>query len=345
MSFDTILGQEHAVRVLQGALSAGKVPHAYLFEGPPGVGKRLAARSLALALNCQDGGADACGACSDCRKIGADVHPDVRWLGLPEGKRRIPIESVREQERWLTVGPHEGRAKVLVIEPAEQMSDAAANALLKTLEEPRPGSFVVLVTAAASSLLPTVRSRCQRVRFGALPVAIVERLLAGQGLAPEEARVLAALSGGSLDRAMACAGEDIDGRLGRVLSLLEGAAGTTPGPGLDVSAALRGEREEALAVLDLALLVLHELLRLRAGGGTEGEAPGLREWLGERFDALVRGGDTLDAARGVAAVNRAMTAMQRNNMNPQLAVEGALLAMRGRTAIGAGWDRIGAGAR
>jgi DNA polymerase-3 subunit delta' len=345
MSFDAILGQEHAVRVLQGALASGKVPHAYLFEGPPGVGKRLAARTLALALNCRSSGPDACGACSDCRKIGSDVHPDVRWLGLPEGKRRIPIEAVREQERWLAIGAHEGLAKLLVIEPADQLSDAAANALLKTLEEPRAGSFIVLVTAAASALLPTVRSRCQRVRFAALPTGVVERLLEGQGLAPEEARVLAALSGGSLDRALSWAGEDIDGRLDRVLSLLEGAAGTTPGPGLDVTGALRGEREEATAVLELALRVLHELLWLRTGGLADGAGSGLGERLGPRFEALAGAGGIEEAARGVAAVNRALTAMQRNNMNPQLAVEGALLAMRGRATIGAGWDRIGAGGR
>jgi DNA polymerase-3 subunit delta' len=345
MSFEAILGQAHAVRVLRGALASGKVPHAYLFEGPPGVGKRLAARALALALNCREGGADACGACLDCRKIASDNHPDVRWLGLPEGKRRIPIEAVREHERWLALGPHEGRAKLLVIEPAEQLSEAAANALLKTLEEPRPGSFVVLVTAAASALLPTVRSRCQRVRFAALPAETVERLLVAGGRAPEEARALAALSGGSLDRAAACAGEDLDARLGRVLSLLEGAVGTTPGPGLDVSASLRGDREEATRVLELALFVLREILGRRAGDASATGAAGLRQRLGRRFDDLTAAGDVTDAARGIAAVNRALTAMQRNNMNPQLAVEAALTAMRGRRAGGAGWDRIGAGAR
>jgi DNA polymerase-3 subunit delta' len=341
MGFGEIRDQDSAVVALTRAVETDKVPHAYLFEGPAGVGKRLTARALALALNCEERGADSCGVCEGCRKITAGVHPDVRWLTLTEGKRRIPIDAVREAERWIAVRPHEGLAKVLIVEPAEQMSDQAANALLKTLEEPRPGSFLVLVTARASSLLPTVRSRCQRIRFGPLDRGTVADLLVLQGAAPEEADLVAALSEGSLERAAGFLGDELGDRIDRAMTLAEGAVDRLPLDGMSVAASMRGDRDEVLAVLELLLVVLDEVLWVGSGAGSDGAGRGLAERLGDRFERLVAGMPNARAAQSIAAAQRAVAGIERNNMNPQLAVEGVLMAMRGRGDRGTGWGRIG----
>jgi len=338
MGFGEVKDQQAAVAALTRALAAGKVPHAYLFEGPAGVGKLLTARALATALNCEAGGADGCGACESCRKIAAAVHPDVRWLTIPEGKRRIPIEAVREAERWIAVRPHEGRAKVLIVEPAEQMSEQAANALLKTLEEPRPGSFLVLVTARASALLPTVRSRCQRVRFGPLERETVEGILVERGAAPEEAALVAALSEGSVERAAGFLGDELDGRIARVMGLAEGAADDLPLDAMSIAGSLRGDREETLAVLELLLVVFDEVLWVGAGNDV---GRGVAGRLGARFERLTQRLTTQRTAHGIAAIQRAISGIERNNMNPQLAVEGVLMAMRGRGDAAAMWGRIG----
>jgi DNA polymerase-3 subunit delta' len=228
MRFSEIRDQEQAAATLERAIASGKVAHAYLFVGPRGVGKRMTARILAAALCCDGAAPLPCGACAHCRKIAASTHPDVRFLGAPEGKHRIPIEAVREAERWLAVSPHEARAKILVVDPAEEMTDAAANAILKTLEEPRSGSFIVLVTSAASALLPTVRSRCQIVRFRPLGDETVASILAAEGADPETARVAARLSGGSLERARQQSGEELGELLRIVEEMLSASSEKTP---------------------------------------------------------------------------------------------------------------------
>jgi len=341
MGFAEVRDQDFAVAALTRALQTGKVPHAYLFEGPAGVGKRLTASLWAMALNCENEGTEACGVCESCRKTAGRVHPDVRWLSVPEGKRRIPIEAVRESERWIAVRPHEGRSKVLIVEPAEQMSDQAANALLKTLEEPRPGSFLALVTSRASSLLPTVRSRCQRLRFGPLNRETVAEILVEQGAAPAEAELVASLSGGSVERGAGYLGEELTERIERVMALAEGATSQLPLDGMAVAAGLRGDRDEVLAVLELLVVVLDEVLWVSSSSGAVELDRGLANRFGERLRRLVDSCTTARAAKSVAAAHRAIAGIERNNMNPQLAVEGVLMALRGHGGGDAGWGRIG----
>jgi DNA polymerase III subunit delta' len=316
MRFSDIRDQDQAVATLERAIGSGKVPHAYLFVGPKGVGKRFTARILAAALCCDGPVPRPCGSCGHCRKIAAGTHPDVRNLEVPADKRKIPIEAVREAERWIGVSPHEARAKILVVDPAEEMTDAAANAILKTLEEPRSGSFIVLVTAAASALLPTVRSRCQIVRFRPLAPGTTGAILEAEGVEPEVARSAAALSGGSLDRARQHSGEELAELLEIVSELTSAASEKTPSRALHAAERLRGDRQKTTAALELALTVLDD--RLAAEAASVGEI-----------------------TAQIAAVHRALAAMDRNNMNPQLALEGVIMAARGRRGLDAGWYRIG----
>ncbi|MCP4601036.1 MAG: DNA polymerase III subunit delta' [Proteobacteria bacterium] len=333
MRFAEIRSQEAAVDTLRRALAARKVPHAYLFSGPPGVGKHIAAQTLAMALNCRENGDDACGICLSCSKVLRKVQPDVFEVGLPEKGRRIPIDTVRDLERRLAFKPHEGRAKVAIIDPADLMTEPAANALLKTLEEPRQGSFLVLISSRVSSLLATVRSRCQLVRFRPLPEKIVADLLEAQGVDPMEAAMVAALSGGSMEQAAAYLSEELDSRIEAVFQILESALEQTPNKGFKVAASLSRKRNEVLSLLDLLTIVLSEVLWLGTHPGDVGESV-LVQRLGERLLKIAHGISVSRATGFIAVTHRTIQRILNNNMNPQLALENVVISMRGRADEG-----------
>lgn len=234
----TVRAQATAVDTLRRALAANRVHHAYLFDGPDGVGKERAALGLAQALVCErraPGSADACGVCRACVRAvprpgeGRPLHPDVvvleRGLYDPAAIGRPSPETKDlsiHQVRALVLArasfpPLEGRAKVFIVRRAEELNLQAANALLKTLEEPGPSTHFVLLSAMADSLLPTIRSRTQRVRFGPLPDDVVAELLAAQG-APNPAAI-AALAGGSMAHAILLSDPEASARREEFVSL------------------------------------------------------------------------------------------------------------------------------
>lgn len=169
LTLSEVRGQERVVAILQRALQSDRLAQAYLFAGPKGCGKHTTGLALAMALNCQSAPNVGCHECDSCCKIAEGNHPDVRTLA-PEGKLdRIPIDTIRKQViPSLAMPPHEGKARVFLIEEAASMQGPAANALLKTLEEPPPRTHFILGSVAPVQLLPTIRSRCQRVNFQAL---------------------------------------------------------------------------------------------------------------------------------------------------------------------------------
>lgn len=204
-----ILGHRRPIERLWNALARDALHHAYLFEGPEGVGKHLVATRLAQAANCEDPGEDPpCGVCPSCRAIAAGTFTDVVEVG-PDPERKTPIitvDQVREVVRQVGYHRYNGKRRFVIVDPAEAMQASGANALLKTLEEPPEGTGFVLVANHASALLPTIVSRCQRVRFSAVPEDDVEAWLRGRGV--EEAGALARAS---------------MGRPGAALTLAEGA--------------------------------------------------------------------------------------------------------------------------
>lgn len=199
----TILGQERAIGMIRRAVRADRLHHANLFHGPAGVGKHTTARALAAWMNCTGravDGDDACGACRSCRLMESGNHPDMVEV-KPDGQY-IKIDQVRAVQQLTRFRPHEAKRRVILIDQAEALREEAANALLKTLEEPTGETVFFLVTSQPHLLLSTIRSRCQPVQFAALRAADVSKLLVSQGVDAVEAERVARLSEGSVSRAM-----------------------------------------------------------------------------------------------------------------------------------------------
>jgi DNA polymerase-3 subunit gamma/tau len=177
-TFGEVVGQEHVKELLTAALQADRTGHAYLFSGPRGVGKTTTARLLAMALNCENGDPTArpCGACEACRAIRGGHHPDVVELDAASNNS---VEDVRELRERVRLASLRGGTRVWILDEAHMLSAAAANALLKTLEEPPPGLVFVLATTEPERLPPTVLSRCQHFRFRRLSVPEIAGKLAG----------------------------------------------------------------------------------------------------------------------------------------------------------------------
>jgi DNA polymerase-3 subunit delta' len=169
MRFKDFIGNAKVVERLRNKLRQGRFPHALIFSGPEGVGKRTCALMLAKALNCLESGPDDfCDACNQCRKINTGVHPDVLMIGLEEDAAEIKIPQIRELLVTLGLRALEGSHKIFIIDPADAMNLSAANALLKGLEEPPEDSHFVLLSSSPQALPVTVRSRCQTYAFAPL---------------------------------------------------------------------------------------------------------------------------------------------------------------------------------
>lgn len=350
MRLEQLIGQEQAVTVLQRAIATARVPHAYLFEGPPGIGKRSAAVGLAMALNCQAADSSprgvACGVCESCRRIAEGLHPDVVTFA-PDGTQ-IVMEQAQEIVSLGQRRPHEGRARVIIVDSAEALNANASNCLLKTLEEPSPGTHLVLITAAPDRLLGTIRSRTQRVRFRRVPARELLALGAGRGMAAGAAQVAAVVADGSVSRflELSTATEDLTAR-DATTALREAARGRGIGVILDAAVAL-GDKEskqrlpEALSLLgrvyrDALVTVAGapELAVLGGGSGTDGGGDGCVEQ-SPPADAEGPGHSALALplqlsmpalGRALAAVVEADAALA-GNVNAVMALERLLLNLR-----------------
>lgn len=330
-----VRAQDAAVGTLRRGLAAGRVHHALLFDGPPGVGKELAAFGLAQALVCERRGAGddrACGVCSACKRAmppkdpaGLPLHPDVVLLerGLHEpariGRRTPETQEISiDQVRALVLaraafGPHEGRAKVFVIRRAEELSTSAANALLKTLEEPGDRTHFVLLTQNRDWLMPTILSRTQRVRFGHLPDDVVLALLRERGVPAEGAADAARLAAGSFEAALELVDE---GALADKRAFVEAAL-----------AAL--DDKSSLPLVDLAE---QEKKDARGRGALAVKLAALAAALHGRATSAIAEGRA--SAREIEVLTRqhalVLEAIVRldGNASPQLVVESTWIAMR-----------------
>jgi len=202
LSFANLLGHEGAKALLQSAFARHKVGHAYLFRGPAGVGKKRSAFTMAKYIHCRRPIAkDVCNGCIACKKVESDSHPDLMKV-LPDGAF-IKINQIRDLQPFLAFPPLESDYRVIVLVDVHTMRHEAANALLKTLEEPPPNTLLILTADEATKLLPTIVSRCQVVPFHRLPDPLVVKLvLARAEITREEALLLATVSDGSPGKAL-----------------------------------------------------------------------------------------------------------------------------------------------
>ncbi|MCK4508727.1 MAG: DNA polymerase III subunit delta' [Desulfuromonadales bacterium] len=266
MTFDQILGHERQKEILRRALANGRVAHAYLFSGPDGIGKRLMAMAMARAIVCLE--QRGCGHCLACRKIDHQNHPDLHILE-PDGKS-IKIEQIRSFQRELNLKPLEAPRKICMIEEADTMTVGAANALLKTLEEPRGDTLLILLSAQPNRLLETIRSRCQPLPFTRHPNSRIQAELEKQlGIDSTESHVLAALSEGSFKKAF---GKDRELYLEQRRELLKTLTGLSSGsilPILDFAEKLAADKTILPDILEIFQAFYRDVLMTLHGRSDE----------------------------------------------------------------------------
>ena len=201
-TFSEIVGQNYAVNFLKKVIQKKRLSHAYLFYGPKGVGKETSAYALISGLFCKNPkNGEACKSCISCKKIIKNIHPDLKII-FPE-KKEILISQIRSIMEFIKYRPIEAPYQIILISPAEKMNKQAANALLKSLEEPPPYTVFILISENQSQLLPTITSRCQFVRFNPIPSEIIEEYLKNYyQFEPEVAKTISQISQGSIGMAI-----------------------------------------------------------------------------------------------------------------------------------------------
>jgi DNA polymerase-3 subunit delta' len=266
LSFDEIAGHDRPVTILKRALANKTLAHAYLFSGGEGIGKKMTALSLAAAVNCRNSGlSGGCGVCPSCRMISALSHPDVHILAADGDE--IKIDQVRQTQADLALKPFEGAKKILIVDGAESMNPSSANAFLKTLEEPPGETLIVLISPLPQSLLPTIRSRCQEIRFLPLPRPILaQELMRKRGLSEENAWFLAALAQGSLGSGLAMDVEQEKAKREELMALWSGLAQMNEGDMLAQAEVFSKDRQRLERLIDIGVEWLRDALVFRVTG-------------------------------------------------------------------------------
>jgi DNA polymerase III subunit delta' len=321
--FRSIVGHRRLIALLSRAVARGTLPPALLLAGPAGVGKRRTAMAVAMAVNCTNPVTtpelerDACGECPACRRIDRGVHPDVIVLE-PGDSGTIKIDEVRDVVSRAGYRPFEARRRVVIIDEADALVAQAQNALLKTLEEPPSASVFILVSSMPDALLSTVRSRCPRLRFGALSAAeVAEVLIRDHEYAEADARAAAADADGSIGRALSAESADLTEARDAAQRLLERAANVSdPARRLDVVKDLTGKKSSGGGERDQLAACLRALASLLRDLGLLASRADERSLANTDLRGqLARLSATYDADRSVRAyqaVDRALAALERN---------------------------------
>lgn len=337
MPFRTIVGHSRLLSLLSRVIARDSMPPAVLLAGPPGVGKRLTAIAIAQAINClQPQSAkgferDACGECASCRRIARGIHPDVIVVE-PGDMGTIKIEQLRDVIDRSQYRPFEGRRRVVIIDEADAAGDDAQSALLKTLEEPPSASVFILVSSMPDALLPTVLSRCPRLRFSPLtPTEVARALVQDHGYSEPEARIAAAESDGSIGRALESRSDDLtEARDAAQRILEETARNTDPVRRINLARALadgKGSPAEERNRLAVRLRSLGSLLRDVGIIATRADRAMLANTdLEKLLEKLASSFDAQRSMRAYAAVDRALAALDRN-ASPKVVADWLLLEL------------------
>jgi DNA polymerase-3 subunit delta' len=319
-----IIGHRRLTSLLARAVERESLPPTLLFAGPPGVGKWAVARAVAQAFNCLEPvrsptdhlAIDACGKCRACDRLARGVHVDV-FAVQPDERASIKIDVIREVLSHTSFRPFEGKRRFVLIREADTLETSAQNSLLKSLEEPPPGTSFILTTAVPGALLPTVRSRCMRLRFGRLTSSeVAVALVRDHERSEGEALETAPLADGSIGQALALADNDLTAFREAAMRLLQQTAGRA-----DTQTRLQAAsvlysggkkertREDLAVVLRLVASMLRDVEAINAGAD---RAVLANPVLAGDLESLARA-FTGDRARDAfGAVDRALTALERN---------------------------------
>ncbi len=198
-----LTGQESILEPLRELLKSSRLPTSFVMAGSVGSGKKTLARILARAVNCSEGRLNEDCSCNPCHKIETGIHPEVRWIGLDEEQYSIKIEEIHQLMNWASFKVMEGNKKIFILNRAERMTEEAANALLKTLEEPPADTLIFLLIENPANLRQTLLSRCFMIKMRPLALKTVREVLVNEfAWDPEEAGLAAKCSQGWLGRAL-----------------------------------------------------------------------------------------------------------------------------------------------
>lgn len=318
------LGQDRAVRGLDRAVEANDVPHALLFAGPPGVGKMHLAVELAQALNCT-GDERPDGTCADCVQISKGGHPDVVVVGRLDGKDTIAIQQVRELRDSASLRPFQGRTRVYIIDGAESLTPQAADALLKTLEEPAAHVVVVLTALDATAVPLTILSRCRLIPLRPVPSAVIAQALQRELLDAKTARRLSLLAQGSLGWALSASRDPkmADQQEELMLSLCSALArGLSQRLAVaETLTAAKKDRTQARRGLEVLLLLARDCIYIKEGLPPH-LATGEALTLLSAYSAQV---SLVDVHILMCGIQRAMRRIE-SNVDPRLTLEAVLLS-------------------
>ena len=286
--FSKLIGNEGIKLTLRRLAASGRIPNSMLLSGDEGVGKRHFAIEIAKSIVCREPAeGEACDICAPCRRAESftfpkeekkddfervffSEHPDV-GIVVPFN-RNILVAAIRHLESEANFRPYEGKARIFIIDEADKMNDSAANALLKTLEEPPPTTYIFLVTSRPDKLLPTIRSRCQSLRFIPVSASEIENyLISERAFTHDEARLAARLSRGSLSRALSMQMEGIRKNRDSMMKLLTAALeGRGLAAALKVTESMNGAKDKSTfeESLDILQSLIHDVWGLRVSGGS-----------------------------------------------------------------------------
>jgi DNA polymerase III subunit delta' len=329
MPFCDITGHERPIGILQAAIRHRRLAHAYLFHGETGIGKRLTATRVAQALHCeepQESGSDSCGVCRSCQQVAARTHPDYlvvepdRELAAPQ----IKIEQVRDIEQQFVYRPLMSERKICLIDDADRLTIGAANALLKTLEEPPGHGLFMLVTSRPHALPITIRSRCQALRFTTPARTQVEAaLILTREIPPDDARFLAVLADGRIGEALGMDIEEARARQRECVALVAPASLTST-TALLTAAENLAKSDRGVEILSWLTRWIRDLVLVIVGGDHDQilhleQLPDLQRYAGQADLGML-----LDLLRDIERTEQQAT----RHLNLHMALETSLLRLR-----------------